>query len=113
MVVKVTTSSQRSAAQRVLKKYRLPASGNGVVKTGDCNSYSRLKCIVPNISQKENISKLDVVLEAISYIQQLQELTSVQEIIMAGSNSEDNNNKSESSSSGGDRGGVSPTSRQC
>ena len=35
------------------------------------DSYSKLKKIVPAISEKENISKLDVVLEAISYIQRL------------------------------------------
>ena len=72
-----SSSSQRSA-QRVLKKYGLSSrrgpgasskSGSSSPKDG---SYWRLKRLVPAISDKENISKLDVVLEAISYIQALQ-----------------------------------------
>ena len=60
-----TTNTQRTA-KRVLKKY-------SIAKTNDsADSYWRLKKIVPTISKKENISKLDVVLEAISYIQHLQ-----------------------------------------
>ena len=43
--------------------------GGGVTKD---SSYYKLKRIVPTISAKENISKLDVVLEAINYIQRLQ-----------------------------------------
>ena len=76
-----TTSSQKSA-RRVLKKYSvltasttttaangLGVNGGGVTKD---SSFYKLKRIVPTISAKENISKLDVVLEAISYIQRLQ-----------------------------------------
>ena len=84
MVVKVNmcdsttanSSSSRRQAQRVLRKYGL---GNGSVSkksngNSGCHdsSYWRLKRIVPAISDKENISKLDVVLEAINYIQALQ-----------------------------------------
>ena len=76
-----TTSSQKSA-RKVLKKYSvltastttaaangLGVNGGGVTKD---SSFYKLKRIVPTISAKENISKLDVVLEAISYIQRLQ-----------------------------------------
>ena len=68
MVVKVNenlppSSSTQRTAQRVIKKYQ-----NGP----DTLSYSKLKRLVPAISHKENISKLDVVLEAINYIQTLQ-----------------------------------------
>ena len=57
--------NQRTA-RRVLKKYR------GVARKRTFDSYWRLKKLVPTIKGKENISKLDVVLEAISYIQSLQ-----------------------------------------
>ena len=75
-----TTSSQKSA-RKVLKKYSVlnttsttasaatGVNGGGVTKD---SSFYKLKRIVPTISAKENISKLDVVLEAISYIQRLQ-----------------------------------------
>ena len=77
-----TTSSQKSA-RKVLKKYSvltastttttaangLGVNGGGVTKD---SSFYKLKRIVPTISAKENISKLDVVLEAINYIQRLQ-----------------------------------------
>ncbi len=64
------SSCQRSA-RKVLKKYSVlssPSNG-GVTKQ---SSYYKLKRVVPTISAKENISRLDVVLEAISYIQMLQ-----------------------------------------
>ena len=72
-----TNSSQKSAARKVLKKYSVltnstttpSVNGGGVTKD---SSFYKLKRIVPTISAKENISKLDVVLEAISYIQRLQ-----------------------------------------
>ena len=74
-----TTSSQKSA-RKVLKKYSvlttnstttpiMAVNGGGVTKD---SSFYKLKRIVPTISAKENISKLDVVLEAINYIQRLQ-----------------------------------------
>ena len=71
-----TTSSQKSA-RKVLKKYSVltnstttpSVNGGGVTKD---SSFYKLKRIVPTISAKENISKLDVVLEAINYIQRLQ-----------------------------------------
>ena len=59
--------NQRTA-RRVLKKYR----GVARKRTLRIESYWRLKKLVPTIKGKENISKLDVVLEAISYIQSLQ-----------------------------------------
>jgi hypothetical protein len=64
------TSSQRSA-RKLLKKYSVLTSNNSACVTKESNYY-KLKRVVPTISAKENISKLDVVLEAISYIQRLQ-----------------------------------------
>lgn len=58
-------TNQRTAAKKVVKKYK------GVARRKN-DSYWRLKKLVPTIKGKENISKLDVVLEAISYIQSLQ-----------------------------------------
>ena len=76
MVVKVSMcdeSTSRRSAQKVLKKYGLGGVAKKSSSTSpDSGSYSRLKRIVPAISEKENISKLDVVLEAINYIQMLQ-----------------------------------------
>ena len=62
-------NTQQRTARRVVKKYR---SVRGGQKSASAASYWRLKKLVPTIKSKENISKLDVVLEAISYIQSLQ-----------------------------------------
>uniref|UniRef100_A0A0K2U8F7 BHLH domain-containing protein n=1 Tax=Lepeophtheirus salmonis TaxID=72036 RepID=A0A0K2U8F7_LEPSM len=66
MVVK-TLSSTRKYAQKVLRKYRSHRFHSAF------DSYRRFKRILPRISRKDNISDLDVVLEAISYIQKLSE----------------------------------------
>ena len=75
-----TTSSQKSA-RKVLKKYSVLTTTSTTVSTAKIvngggvtkdSSFYKLKRIVPTISAKENISKLDVVLEAINYIQRLQ-----------------------------------------
>ena len=58
-------SWSQKTARRLIRKYKRRGKKS-------VNSYSRLKKLVPSISKKENISKLDVVLEAISYIQRLQ-----------------------------------------
>ena len=65
--LKMANTNQRTA-RRVVKKYRHVRGGRGA----SADSYWRLKKLVPTIKSKENISKLDVVLEAISYIQSLQ-----------------------------------------
>ncbi len=57
---------QQRTARRVLKKYR------EMRRVEAAHSYSKLKKAVPAIKKKDNISKLDVILEAISYIQRLQ-----------------------------------------
>ena len=64
--LKMNTANQKTA-KRVLKKYQGVARRRAAAQ-----SYWRLKKLVPTIKSKENISKLDVVLEAISYIQSLQ-----------------------------------------
>lgn len=64
--LKMSNTNQKTA-KRVLKKYRDVAK-----RRAAASSYWRLKKLVPTIKGKENISKLDVVLEAISYIQSLQ-----------------------------------------
>ena len=49
------------------------ASG-GVAKAKSTEiEFSRLKTLVPSISKKQSVSKLDVILEAIRYIDQLQD----------------------------------------
>jgi len=63
-------SQSQKTARRLLKKYR---RGNQKSRLAKAESYWRLKKLVPSISSKDNISKLDVVLEAISYIQRLQD----------------------------------------
>lgn len=65
---KMESKSNQKTAKRVLKKYNKVRAG----KSNTANSYWKLKKLVPTIKSKENISKLDVVLEAISYIQSLQ-----------------------------------------
>merc|ERR1712045_3292 len=64
--LKMNNTNQKTA-KRVLKKYQGVARRRAAAQ-----SYWRLKKLVPTIKSKENISKLDVVLEAISYIQSLQ-----------------------------------------
>merc|ERR1711992_427149 len=64
--LKMNNTNQKTA-KRVLKKYQGVARRRAAAQ-----SYKRLKKLVPTIKSKENISKLDVVLEAISYIQSLQ-----------------------------------------
>merc|ERR1712088_137385 len=50
------------------------ASGGGINKAKSTEvEFSRLKNLVPAISKKQAVSKLDVILEAIRYIDQLQE----------------------------------------
>jgi hypothetical protein len=49
-------------------------SGSGVSKAKSTElEFSRLKHLVPSISKKSSVSKLDVILEAIRYIDQLQD----------------------------------------
>ena len=53
-----------------------PSAGKrGGNKTQDCvdTEFSRLKNLVPSISKKTTVSKLDVILEAIRYIDSLQD----------------------------------------
>merc|ERR1712026_403803 len=67
--LKMNSKSNQRTARRVVKKYRNVRGGG---RAASADSYWRLKKLVPTIKSKENISKLDVVLEAISYIQSLQ-----------------------------------------
>lgn len=54
-----------------------PSGGDGKItkKSKDCvdTEFSRLKNLVPAISRKSTVSKLDVILEAIRYIDSLQD----------------------------------------
>lgn len=63
----IMANNNQRTARRVLKKYRVVAR-----RAAAADSYWRLKKLVPTIKSKDNISQLDVVLEAISYIQRLQ-----------------------------------------
>lgn len=48
-------------------------SGTGSKAKSTEVEFSRLKNLVPSISKKQSVSKLDVILEAIRYIDQLQD----------------------------------------
>ncbi len=52
-----------------------PGSGSSITKKSKSTEveFSRLKTLVPSISKKSSVSKLDVILEAIRYIDQLQD----------------------------------------
>jgi hypothetical protein len=50
------------------------ASSNNFKKSKETEmEFTRLKSLVPTISKKQTVSKLDVILEAIRYIDQLQD----------------------------------------
>ena len=69
-----------NSPQRTTEEPQNPASDplRGVQKTAQKAKsteleFSRLKNLVPSIAKKDSVSKLDVILEAIRYIDQLQD----------------------------------------
>lgn len=70
MVIRMTDSSgskKPSAQLRRTTKMRTAAVKNTRAE------FKRLKTILPSIRRKENVSKLDIILEAIKYIDDLQD----------------------------------------
>lgn len=79
MVVKVSSSSA-PASPDPLRGVSAPTASTGASSSGRVTKeketeveFSRLKNLVPAISKKNTVSKLDVILEAIRYIDQLQD----------------------------------------
>jgi len=71
---KKTSSNSQNQSQLRRTKMRHPSSQN--YEAGSKNTraeFKRLKTILPSIKRKENVSKLDIILEAIKYIDDLQD----------------------------------------
>jgi len=82
MVIKMTDSSNKKTSsnsqeqnQSQLRRTKMRSSqtyeGAGTKNTRA--EFKRLKTILPSIKRKENVSKLDIILEAIKYIDDLQD----------------------------------------
>jgi len=74
---KTTSSNQQNQSQLRRTKMRPSQSyslqnGSGTNKNTKAE-FKRLKTILPSIKRKENVSKLDIILEAIKYIDDLQD----------------------------------------
>ena len=85
MVVKVNSADRSSSANGEAQSATAAAAADPLrgVSSADASrvarsketemEFSRLKKLVPAISKKQSVSKLDVILEAIRYIDQLQD----------------------------------------
>lgn len=75
MVVRMKTPTKKAQSEAVADPLRGVQSGSGVAKESSLAEveFARLKSLVPSISQKTTVTRLDVVLEAIRYIDQLQD----------------------------------------
>ena len=84
MVVKVNSADRPSAGEATSTAAAAPAAdplrgvssadASRVARSKETEmEFSRLKKLVPAISKKQSVSKLDVILEAIRYIDQLQD----------------------------------------
>ena len=80
MVVKVPSSNSAPASPDPLRGVSAAPSSSSSASSGRISKeketeveFSRLKNLVPAISKKNTVSKLDVILEAIRYIDQLQD----------------------------------------
>ena len=85
MVVKVNSADRPSSANGEAQSATVAAAADPLrgVSSADASrvarsketemEFSRLKKLVPAISKKQSVSKLDVILEAIRYIDQLQD----------------------------------------
>merc|ERR1712223_1443064 len=74
---KKTANSQQNQSQLRRTKMRPIGQniegGNGGTNKNTRAEFKRLKTILPSIRRKENVSKLDIILEAIKYIDDLQD----------------------------------------
>merc|ERR1739838_517298 len=83
MVIKMTDSSNKKTTsnnqknQSQLRRTKMRPSQNYSLQNGTNKNtkaeFKRLKTILPSIKRKENVSKLDIILEAIKYIDDLQD----------------------------------------
>ena len=85
MVIKMTDSSNKKTTssnqqnQSQLRRTKMRSSQNYSLQNGSGTNkntkaeFKRLKTILPSIKRKENVSKLDIILEAIKYIDDLQD----------------------------------------
>ena len=85
MVIKMTDSSNKKTTssnqqnQSQLRRTKMRPSQNYSLQNGSGTNkntkaeFKRLKTILPSIKRKENVSKLDIILEAIKYIDDLQD----------------------------------------
>lgn len=73
---KKTSSNSQEQNQSQLRRTKMRPSQNYEAGAGTKNTraeFKRLKTILPSIKRKENVSKLDIILEAIKYIDDLQD----------------------------------------
>merc|ERR1712088_1018471 len=83
MVIRMTDSSNKKTAnsqqnQSQLRRTKMRPTGQNIEGGNATNKntraeFKRLKSILPSIRRKENVSKLDIILEAIKYIDDLQD----------------------------------------
>ncbi len=79
MVVKSAPTSPSDSSDPLRGVQRLVATASTAVSSSSSSTkstdleFGRLKSLVPAVSRKQSVSKLDVILEAIRYIDQLQE----------------------------------------
>ena len=82
MVIKMTDSSNKKTSsnqqnQSQLRRTKMRSSQSYSLQNGTNKNtkaeFKRLKTILPSIKRKENVSKLDIILEAIKYIDDLQD----------------------------------------
>jgi len=71
---KKTSSNSQQQNQSKLRRTKMRPSQNYEAGTKNTRAeFKRLKTILPSIQRKENVSKLDIILEAIKYIDDLQD----------------------------------------
>ena len=82
MVIKMTDSSNKKTSsnqqnQSQLRRTKMRSSQSYSLQNGTNKNtkaeFKRLKTILPSIKRKENVSKLDIILESIKYIDDLQD----------------------------------------
>jgi len=71
---KKTSSNSQQQNQSKLRRTKMRPNQNYEAGTKNTRAeFKRLKTILPSIQRKENVSKLDIILEAIKYIDDLQD----------------------------------------
>ena len=75
MVIRMTDSSNKKSNQnnQLRRTNKMRASPDSTNQKNTKAEFKRLKTILPSIRRKDNVSKLDIILEAIKYIDDLQD----------------------------------------